>query len=139
MKVGISGTRQGATQEQKEVLAKLLSAPNISQLIHGGAEGVDEQADEIYHKVCAATKPRVIVYPATFGHGTYSEPHFKDVEREPLKRNRLIVAESDIMIIVPSGYQELVRSGTWATYRYASHANLITIVIYPNGDAKVGK
>jgi predicted Rossmann fold nucleotide-binding protein DprA/Smf involved in DNA uptake len=56
--------------------------------------------------------------------------------REPLpylERNHAIVNESDFLIAAPDG-PETLRSGTWATVRYARKVGKRVLVIMPNGE-----
>lgn len=54
-------------------------------------------------------------------------------EKEYLDRNHDIVDCSDILITCPKEDVEQLRSGTWATIRYAKKSNKKTIIIYPSG------
>jgi hypothetical protein len=61
-----------------------------------------------------------------------------DWEPKPyLERNHDIVDETTILIACPNG-EERMRSGTWATVRYArqrilNHEGQLTIIISPSG------
>ena len=55
--------------------------------------------------------------------------------RPYLARNRDIVDASDLMLACPAEQQEVLRSGTWATIRYALKRDKHLIVIHPNGAA----
>jgi hypothetical protein len=56
----------------------------------------------------------------------------KVLSRKPyLARNRDIVNESDRLITLPKG-PETLRSGTWATVRYAVEAGKPVRIYYPN-------
>lgn len=52
------------------------------------------------------------------------------VEKPYLKRNIDIVDNTDILIGCPSG-EEIVRSGTWHTIRYAKKQNKKIMMIRP--------
>jgi len=136
VRVGISGTRQGATKDQEITLRYFLGSTGITRLTHGGCHGVDEQADAIYREV--QFSPVVSVYPAIGGRGTYPEPDIIHDEMEPLKRNPLIVQDSELMLIVPAQAVEIRRSGTWATYRYSIKYGVLTIIILPDGTTQIG-
>jgi hypothetical protein len=136
VRVGISGTRQGATKDQSKTLRYFLGATGITRLTHGGCHGVDEQADAIYREV--QPSPVVSVYPAIGGKGKYPEPDIIHDEMEPLKRNPFIVEDSELILIVPAQPNEIRRSGTWATYRYAIRHGVLTIIILPDGTARIG-
>ncbi len=57
----------------------------------------------------------------------------------PLKRNRKIVQNSDILMAAPKGYDEEQRSGTWATIRYARRSGVPVLIIWPDGSWKLEK
>lgn len=51
--------------------------------------------------------------------------------KPPLDRNRDIVNGSDVMLVAPRERKEELRSGTWATYRYAREQGKTCIVVWP--------
>jgi hypothetical protein len=131
MRIGISGTRKGVTKEQEATLRRILSSRGITRLTHGGCHGVDEEADAIYRE--SQPFPVVSVFPAISGRGKYPRPEIIHHEMEPLKRNPLIVEDSELMLIVPAQFNETPRGGTWTTYRYAIKYGVLTIIILPDG------
>jgi len=59
-----------------------------------------------------------------------------DIRRNPkpyLERNHNIVDESELLIACPKSKEEELRSGTWATVRYARKKGVRIILIYPDG------
>lgn len=59
-----------------------------------------------------------------------------DVSEDPrpyLKRNHDIVDESEAMIAMPAGFREEIRSGTWATIRYARKLGRPIMFLWPDG------
>lgn len=54
-------------------------------------------------------------------------------EKEYIKRNHNIVDESDMLVAFPSTKSEILRSGTWATIRYARKQNKLVLIIFPDG------
>jgi hypothetical protein len=50
-----------------------------------------------------------------------------------LARNRAIVREADVLIACPRGATEQLRSGTWATVRYARRIGVRVMLIAPDG------
>ena len=59
----------------------------------------------------------------------------KDIRlpKKPLIRNRDIVRETAVLIATPEQTIEQLRSGTWATVRYARKMNRPTVLIFPDG------
>lgn len=115
IRIGFTGTREGMSEAQKEQLGYVLSIlwPSIpSSFIHGNAIGADQQAASIVTSCPWGLSERAI--PAG---------------DNPLARNRKIVAECDILIAAPRHDKEELRSGTWATVRYARQAKKPVIML----------
>ncbi len=100
--VGFTGTRQGMSENQvRQFINVMRSLDDIGAFHHGGAVGADSEA-------------------AAFVHSIVDEVVMHEIgELGPLARNRDIVADSDIIIAAPESNKEELRSGTWATVRYA--------------------
>jgi hypothetical protein len=78
---------------------------------HGAARGADTEAAYVADKLGY----EIIAYPAVRGH--------------ELERNRMIVAACDLLIAAPLQDTEILRSGTWATVRYARKAGKQVILL----------
>jgi hypothetical protein len=134
VKVGITGSRLGATEAQTEVLIETLSylreAYGAEELHHGDAVGVDAQAAAIARDLGYRTighPPDVDLYRAFFP---------SDEDRPPmdyLLRDRAVVQEVDVLIGCPNTRRPVRRSGTWYTIRYAIRVNQRLMVIWPDG------
>jgi len=122
MIVGITGTREGWTEQQKKTFYDIMSDKytNISEIHHGGCDGIDMQ---VAWTICN---------------------HFPSIKLEChkpkqkiskffLQRNKDIVNSCDILWAFPRNNNEEVRSGTWSTIRYARKKEIPTVIIYPNG------
>lgn len=124
--IGITGTRNGATDAQLVELRELLEhyaaqdamAGVRTRLHHGDCIGVDAQAHWIAHGLDLAIE---VHPPADSRHRAYTvgwDILYK--ERPYMMRNRDIVEACDILIAVPERAQNLsARSGTWATIQMA--------------------
>jgi predicted Rossmann fold nucleotide-binding protein DprA/Smf involved in DNA uptake len=53
--------------------------------------------------------------------------------RSFLERNHDIVDASEVLVAIPKETEEVLRSGTWATIRYAHKLRRRVMIIYPNG------
>lgn len=53
-----------------------------------------------------------------------------------LQRNKDIVDETDVLIATPKGNEEELRSGVWATIRYARKQKKKIVIIFPDGSIK---
>ena len=144
MRVGFTGTREGMSARQAEQLALVLGwiYSRDLQMIEatvfhfGGADGADMEAACI--ALDADILPRqIVVHPCpgvtldkcltTVGQAA-SRFAWREVFT-PLRRDRNIVAESEILIAAPLTDREIIRSGTWATVRYARKAGLPIVML----------
>lgn len=140
MIVGVSGSRQPRTEAQWTWLRDRLAELRPDALHHGGCRGADEAAHETGLLMRrGGSGMRIVVHPASgAGDWTYQDAL---VECEgvivlppqpPLDRNHVIVDAIDILLLLPDGPERL-RSGTWATFRYARKINKRIDVCYPKG------
>ena len=151
MKIGFTGTRQGLTPPQMESFVKMLEmlygmqpADERVEFHHGDCAGADAQA----HAIVATTyglRTDIHIHPPISSNARA----FCDMRERPqgkrtmtlvvhdkkdyLNRNHDIVDECDVLVAVPKDEQEVVRSGTWATIRYARKRSRRTVIISPNG------
>lgn len=135
--VGFTGTRFGMSEKQFFTVLGLMATEG--GLFHGavtGHHGDCVGADSQFHDICRRLEIRVI------GHPPVDQEHRAfcrfDEERPLLthmKRNRAIVAESQIMIATPydpAEPGELV-GGTWKTVGMTRKALKPLILVMPNG------
>jgi hypothetical protein len=120
MTLGFTGTRKGMTAGQKTQLRDFFYAITLNgddaaeykhEFHHGCAVGADTEA------AAAARRHKCIVFE-----------HPIDA-RGPLERNRDIVAACDLLIAAPETDTEQLRSGTWATVRYARAAGKPVVML----------
>ena len=120
MTIGFTGTRKGMSEAQRAQLHAVIDWLWIGrrddrEFRHGAAIGADLQAVDIASRWANAA---IVAHPAN---------------GQPLARNRAIVAASDILIAAPESDTEQLRSGTWATVRYARRKG-IPIVMLSRGE-----
>lgn len=141
MKIGVTGTRSGMTDLQKENVTEFLyfnRDKHIYQLKedeiefhHGDCIGVDIEVANI-----AVDMNYFIITHPPEKHNMRAYCEYSDDEREPFsyfKRNRNIVDESDILLVVPYQNEWTSHGGTWYTHDYANKKNKDIIIFYPNG------
>lgn len=137
--IGFTGTQRGMTFEQKVAVYRLLRLPEyeFGKCRHGDCIG----ADADFHELCLQVPRQVIIHPPTdpkkrayclARHPTYRAFVSQTDAAEYMQRNLDIVKQSRILIATPGEVQEQLRSGTWATVRYARRCIPVTIV-YPDG------
>lgn len=125
MKIGFTGTRRGMTQAQKMVLKDLLIQSHAQWLLHGDCVGADEEA----HALALAAGIFVEIHPPIEPkHRAFLEPSAMHEPRPYLDRNHDIVEACDVLIAAPFGPERL-RSGTWATVRYARKIGKPVVII----------
>jgi hypothetical protein len=128
MKVGVTGTREGANAYQLAELRTVLTELKGTEFHHGDCKGVDVEAAAIakdlgYKVVCHP--PKSSEQQGFFGG---------DEIREPLgylQRDRNIVDATDVLLVVPLQNEWQPKSGTWYTYDYAVKKGKPVNVIYP--------
>ena len=133
MILGFTGTRDGLTVEQARTIDGLLEDWSPARLVHGGAPGADVET----HSLARALRIPVDVYPAPDGPVPLTVVLDDDVTLHPpappLDRNRTIVAVSDRLLAAPRRPVEELRSGTWATIRYARRRGIPIVIVRPDG------
>lgn len=129
MKIGFTGSREGMTHEQACTVSALLSG--AIQVHHGDCVG----ADADMHALALLADVPIVLHPPTdpkaraFCKGAaMSWP-----EAPYITRNHQIVDACDILIAAPAQTNEVLRSGTWATVRYARKRGIPVKVIGPDG------
>lgn len=142
--IGITGTQRGMLPGQhdaiREILQSYLSDPDgrVVILHHGCCTGVDSQV----HRVAYTLDPKALVLKTvlhppdnTSKMAVDLDPVSVLVTHPPypyLQRNRHIVAAVDVLIAIPAEDDELVRSGTWSTVRYARKIDCPVVLLTPS-------
>lgn len=129
-KIGVTGTRSGMDLVQLEKVFEFLSEfPEGSELHHGDCVGVDVEVAEIAKKLGF----KIVCHPPIKEElRGYFE---SDETRIPLSyfaRNRKIVEETDVLLVVPYQTSHQNNGGTWYTHDYAKKINKPLLVIYPD-------
>ena len=134
MKIGFTGTQTGMCEEQKKLLYGILSelmmvkGDTPMEFHHGDCIGADREAHEIVQSVGGID---IIVHPPeNDAKRAFCEGYVRRANPKPyLDRNRDIVDAVDLMLVAPKENVEVVRSGTWSTYRYAKRTGVGRIVL----------
>lgn len=152
--IGFTGPREGLTDEQRAALQLVLETsmavhdiytvgetPEAPAFHHGDCVGADAQA----HEIARAVGWVIIIHPPeNDSQRAFCGLMGEEVElmRKPLpylERNKQIVEHSKLLIACPGTMEELLRSGTWSTVRYARDRRrqwrnqYRILVIWPNG------
>jgi hypothetical protein len=130
MKLGMTGSRDGISLKQKNKLIEFLDNNTIKEAHHGDCLGADKE----FHHECEKRTIKIIIHPPI---NNYQRAYCKSEtilqQKDYIERNHDIVDISDLLIAFPSTDYEVLRSGTWATIRYAKKQNKKMHIIYPNG------
>ena len=133
MRVGFTGTAQGLTDIQFQSLGLLLQElkkNGATELHHGCCIGADYAA----HEIGQALGYEIVKHPpdntskmAECIGGTEWRP------KPYLDRNHDIVDATVMLVATPKERYEQLRSGTWATVRYATKRNRPITFVWPDG------
>jgi hypothetical protein len=129
MKVGVTGTREGATDEQiLRIIQYMFNLGADNELHHGDCVGADIQvaaiAKELGWKI-VCHPPEKTEYQGSFG-GDELRP-----AKDYYTRNRNIVNETEVLMVVPKQSAPQKQGGTWYTHDYAVKNNKPVEVFYP--------
>ena len=94
---------------------------------HGGAIG----ADTILHELALQAGVRIELHPTRGCRITEADQIYPTLP--PLERNRRIVEMGEHGLLAFPAAPEVVRSGTWATIRYARKLQRRIMIVYPGG------
>jgi hypothetical protein len=139
MIVGFTGTRRGMSEQQKIGTKAILLAIGCFQPIayglHGDCLGADADFDAICKELNIPTKIR----PCTYTHmrANCDAPEVAEA-LPPMQRNRLIVADSDVMIANPPSESKLKHGGTWATVGFSRRDSKKLFIVTPVGTVSYG-
>ena len=129
--IGFTGTQEGMTTVQWAGVKKILDGlSEIREAHHGDCIGADTQ----FHLIVSSYFPqiKIFIHPP-FAHKKRSFCPGGTVlpKRQYLDRNHDIVDACSILIATPKEAEEVLRSGTWATIRYARKVGRECRVIHP--------
>jgi len=133
MKVGFTGTQRGMTEKQKMEFARLILDlyPYPSEFHHGDCIGADAEAHKIIETLSFGNI-EIQVHPSTNeAKRAFCVAFVIYKPQDYLSRNHGIVDATDLLIACPKGNKEQIRSGTWATVRYARRKKKQLRIIYP--------
>ena len=135
MIIGFTGTQNDMTLAQFECLFDMVVQTKATEAHHGDCVG----ADASFHAMCVDVEIPVVIHPPLVNKKrAHCEDGVKNIwpKKDYLVRNHDIVDCVDLMLVCPPTMTEIVRSGTWATWRYATKQGKEIILILPDG--KIG-
>lgn len=133
---GMTGTKVGMTSDQKTAfytIATELRADGYLFLHEGDCVGADENANDIWRELGGKVYSHP---PVDQRYRAFSKFDLEAPAKPYLKRDHDIVDVSEFMVAFPKGFGEELRSGTWATVRYARKVGKAVFIVWPNGSIK---
>lgn len=128
IRLGFTGTRQGLTDAQAIVFADFVQTMRPDEFHHGDCIGADAQAHKLV-RIYSPTTKIVIHPPIDPKHRAWCiAEEYKD-PKPYLDRNHDIVDVCTTLVATPATENEQLRSGTWATVRYARRNGSPEIVL----------
>lgn len=136
LSIGFSGSQQGMSPRQLRAFGQIILCHlMVEYLPVEFHHGDDDGADAIAHDFAKALWFRVFIHPPDNDyHRAYckTKPEYMRPEKPFLDRNKDIVNETNVLVAAPSG-EERLRSGTWATVRYARKLGRPIFMAWPDG------
>lgn len=133
MKIGFTGTQNGMSIPQMDILQKLFNKVKVNgEFHHGDCIGADQQA----HKIALLFKMKIYIHPPQDSkkRAWCSGPNVIILPvKDYLVRNKDIVNVTQVLIATPADEYEQLRSGVWSTIRYAKKIGKPIRIIYPSG------
>lgn len=151
VRIGFTGTQEGMTRQQQQMMTLYLDdqGPHCEfdiVLHHGVCIGADEQAHFIaldlghpslvLHPPVNTKKMSRLILSADYKlRGLHSlTDKIQVLDPEPyIDRNHDIVNATTHLYACPKGFKEELRSGTWATIRYAQRKRKPVTIVWPDG------
>lgn len=144
LRIGFTGTRNGMTKQQKEVIEDLLLKCQAVSSEQGVAiDGVCVGSDTDFNKLAKEALYHTKGYPGhsmknptdlTFrGDGEYDELEESDTH---FARNRRIVNDTNVLFATPYSNNLDGPGGTNFTISYARKRNKPVYVVYPDGETE---
>ncbi len=137
LSLGFTGAKAGMNPDQYDALDDYVwrHRDQITQAHHGDCVGADAEFHELTVHIGLAhlihihppSNPRLRAYCSIPDARLLHKP------RPYLVRNRDIAYACDVLIAAPQENVEVVRSGVWATVRYARRNNKNIVLFLPNG------
>ena len=136
MRIGVTGTRSGMTREQRINLQTFLKRKmkshdevTIPEFHHGDCVGVDVEAaliasEEGYRIVCHPPNKEDL-------RGWFDSDETRGTASY-FQRNRQLVDEVDLLVVIPYQNEWAPEGGTWYTHDYAEKRRVETLTLWPS-------
>ncbi len=141
-KIGFTGTQKGMTKPQAheliEYLLELNAMNDLREFHHGDCIGADSHFHTIMVKFLKHEAYDLIYIHPPENESKRAWCYSKHIliPKPYIERNHDIVDAVDILIAAPKERYEVLRSGTWATVRYARKVGKTVRIIDPKVGSK---
>ncbi len=129
--LGFSGTRQGMSVQQKNVVKEFLNTLQFDAVAHGDCIGADSEFHDIVENLFMGSKQILIFPPIKTQYRAYKVGDGIHKPKSYYERNRNIVDNSICLLATPKS--GIVTGGTWYTINYALKRASKVFIIYPSG------
>lgn len=130
--VSFTGTQAGMTNQQRAKVRELLVGLDPMWVHAGDCLGADAQFIEIVEE--ALPSAQTCGHPPDDGSKrAFCRYDFTQPEAPYLERNWDIAVHGRVLIATPKEPQEVLRSGTWSTVRYARKLGKEIFIVRPDG------
>jgi hypothetical protein len=127
---GFTGTRKGCTTQQKTILYLEMAFIGMTKALHGDCIG----ADSDFHGIAKSFTEDIEIYPPLDpANRAFCKAEIIHDVAPYLERNKSIVDACDTLVACPETAEEVKRSGTWSTIRYALKQKKPVVIIEPDG------
>lgn len=140
MLISFTGTQQGMTKIQRENIDRWLTLRALNANSNTGFHGCCVGGDDEFDSIIAKLGFKRVGFPSNlYGKRVPNEvlqargPIVIAEPDSPLRRNRLVVRQGAILLAAPAQMAEVLRSGTWATIRYAEKVKRPIVMFMPDG------
>lgn len=136
--IGFSGTSGIVTRRQMNGLEEHVGSERMHEFHHGLCEGADTYA----HWTVRSIWPECFIVghmPLSRSKMIHSPCDLYMPPKKYLDRNRDIALVATELIALPGTEEEILRSGTWATVRYARKRKIPIYLILPSGEVVIEK
>ena len=131
--IGFTGTREGLSPRQEVSLRAILETFISGDRVyfhHGDCIGADAKAHTVFCDL--VSWDRVILHPPLETRSlSFCQAVMSHRPKAYLTRDREIAASCGVLVACPKEHREVVRSGTWATVRYARAAGKTVVILWP--------
>jgi hypothetical protein len=157
MRIGITGTRDGMTLDQEyrfqRIIIKLDIEEKITEYRGGDCIGVDDETTYLMYDYSMGNLPiiekgnlitngknpiKLICHPPLKEDLRAWNPHYDLIlpAKSYFARNRDIVDNSDVVIVIPKQMSHQTYGGTWQAHDYAVKKGKRVIIIWPDGTVR---